>query len=262
MIIDQDLHIHTHLSPCGDCPESTIAAYKKEARAFGVTTLGITDHFREAGIPGGNAWYDKLDFNHISRIRAEIAGDPDRDVRVLFGAEAEYSPEIRDIAISEEHAKELDFFIVPHSHTHVIMPVEYRADHNRHIDFMITAFHDITESKLAKYVTAIAHPFEAGACSDKQDGILELISDDQFRDCFRKAAEKDIAVEINLGTLTARAPRYRESRFFRMFEIARDCGCKFTFGSDSHRPKHFSSITQGYAWAALLGLTDQDIRRV
>ena len=262
MIIDQDLHVHTHLSLCSECPEATIASYKKEARAFGITTLGITDHFREAGIPGGCEWYDKQGFDHISLIKEEIDLEPEDDIRVLFGAEVEYSPEIRDIAVSEEHAKELAFFIVPHSHTHIIMPKDYYGDHIKHIDFMIEAFYGIVESKLAKYVTAIAHPFEAGACSDKQNEILSLISDEQFRDCFRKAAEKDIAVEINAGTLTARAPRIKESRFFRMFEIARDCGCKFTFGSDAHRPEKFGRITECYAWAALLGLTEKDIRRI
>ena len=181
-------------------------------------------------------YYQTQNFEHISELKREIDATDTGDIKVLFGAEAEYDPVNHGIGVSEAVAEQLDFIIVPNSHTHMMMDVKYYETYELHRDYMIRALEEIATCKMSKYVKSIAHPFNPVQTSLADEiEILKIISDDMFKRIFALCAEKGIALEINTATMRNRfinAPYTEEHE--RMFAIGKACGCRFSFGSDAH----------------------------
>lgn len=271
MKITHDLHIHTHLSLCAPNKTGTVANYIESAKKQGLLKLGFTDHFwggelmpalyhaRTKSNP--TRYYRVQNFEYISQTKKEFHLAEGTGIQLLFGAEAEYNPYRRTVAIEPWQAEQMDFVIVPNSHTHMMMPRSLYQPVEKHIDFMFRAFYDIINCPLAKYVTSIAHPFHAVACPYGFRLPMELISDDRYKFAFDAAAEKGIAIEINLEQHVSSDPKpddyYEED--FRMFAIAKECGCKFTFGSDSHTLAMHKNCYVFDKAAERLGLCEDDI---
>ena len=277
MKITCDLHAHTHLSVCGqDC--STIARYVETALDFGLNTVGIADHMWDAEIPfppemrlsraagpSGEVvveWYRKQNVEHCRRILPEIAGTDTKGIRFLFGGEVDYAPG-RGAAISEREAEKLDFIIVPNSHTNHLMDKRWYESRERHAGFMLRAAMEICTGPVRQYVTALAHPFDAVCCPYPLWEIVEKVTDAQFREVFCAAQENGIAAEINGSCFVRMTPEeIPQSAMFRILSAARDCGCKFTIGSDSHSGDGRKSLAAAGLAAELLGLDEGDFLRI
>ena len=85
--------------------------------------------------------------------------------------------------------------------------------------------------------------------------MLSRISDNTFGELFEMAAKRGIGLEIN--------NRAKNEQSRRMWGVAKECGCKFTFGSDAHGAGQFLPHRErGQAMADRLDLTEADIFRV
>ena len=264
MKITQDLHMHTHLSSCAK-PEATLEAYIAQASSLGLDTLGIADHMWDENVPLSpddywHRFYHPQNLKHVLRAREEIQSLDTKGLRILFGAEAEYDPVRSDIALSEEAGEILDFVLVPNSHTHMMMPKGLYEPYQAHADFMVKATWDILNSPLAGYVTALAHPFDAVACPYDKTLLYPLISDSEYKEMFSAAREKNIAIEINTSSfLNKTNEEIRNHPKWAFFSLAKECGCKFTFGSDCHQPGSQQNILASDVIIDTLSLTDKDI---
>lgn len=265
MKITQDLHMHTHLSRCAK-PEATLEAYIAQATSLGLDTLGIADHLWDAavGLPESYSrchnFYEKQNVPHVLSLREEAKGIDTKGLRILFGAEAEYDPVKNNIALTEEAAQALDFIIVPNSHTHMIMQPSLYEPHQAHADYMLKAMRDILRSPISKYVTAVAHPFDAVCCPYDNHLLYPLISKSEYADVFTEAKEKGIAIELNTSSCKGKTnEEIKADSKWEIFHIAKECGCKFTFGSDCHHPDSQKSILGAKAICELLSLTDEDL---
>ena len=79
---------------------------------------------------------------------------------------------------------------------------------------------------------------------------------------FKKAAALGVGIELNTATFGFGNEAEMEA-VTAFYAHAKECGCKFTFGSDAHGPQQFLPHRQrGQAMADRLGLTDEDIFRV
>ena len=265
MKIIQDLHVHTHLSMCAErsaTPEAIIAQSKR----LGLRSIGIADHMWAAEIPypasapGGKVFYEMQPTTHAADARAEFGAIDCQGIEVLFGCETEYDLERRDIGLTEEEAKKMDFIIVPTSHTHMVMPTELYTPYQAHADFMLRAYKDVLHSPLVRYITAMAHPFAAVCCPYDNAVLFDLITDAQYREIFTESAARGVAVEINSACLEDSAEKIQAHPSMRMYRIAHDCGCKFTIGSDSHSDTEQGTLPRAALLADLLGLTEDDIQ--
>ncbi len=269
MNITHDFHIHTSLSFCAN-ESATIDAYVKIAKQIGLKKIGIANHFWDSKIPRIDTYYktkydvgfyDNQDFEHILKDKPEIEKYKNSCVEILFGAEAEYDPIRRGVGITEEVAEQLDFLLVPNSHTHATMPISMYEPYEKHLQFMIDAYNDILDCPISKYVTAMAHPFSAVACPYPNSILYDLMPDDEFKKLFYKTAKKGIAVEINTGVFRKLSPDEIElNPRIRMYKLAKESGCKFLFGSDAHSDdvhKNYISILQKIT--ELVGITESDI---
>lgn len=261
MKITNDFHLHTNLSLCAK-PEATLDLYAEKARRLGLKNLAITNHMWDHTIPDwDNEFYEVQDFSYVQKILSEMekASLKYPNVNFLFGCEAEYSFKHRRPAISPQIAEKMDVLLVPNSHTHLTMPKSYYEPHKKHIQFMIDAFMEIVNSDVAKFITAIPHPFMAVCCPYDNHLLLNEITDDEFKRCFDAAAKKEIALELNPNFLKNKSlSQMYDDPIFRMYRIGKECGCKFTVGTDAHGSDGHDNFHLIYVMIALLELKDDD----
>ena len=255
--LEHDFHVHTHLSSCAK-DSATIEHYVAKARELGIKKLGMADHMWDAAVPGASKWYAPQDFDHIRKIREEIDAVEHEGIEFLIGCECEYDYAHRGVALTEAVAEQLDFLIVPNSHTHMTMPKSLYESRRAHAEFMLQAFYDIINSPVSKYITAIPHPFMAVCCPYPNSEAIAAITDDEFRRCFAAAAEKGIAMEINPCHFRHALPALYESQLLRMYRFIRESGCRFTLGTDSHSDAGHDHYRQAYVAIGMLGLKEDD----
>ena len=262
MRILHDFHLHTNLSVCAS-REVTAADYVANARRLGLKKLGFSDHFWDAPIEGANKFYQPQNYEHIIQLKPELEKLRCDDIQFFFGCETEYDPFHHGVAITEETAEKLDFLLVPNSHTHMMMPKDCYEPYQKHADFMMQATCEILNSPVSRYITAIAHPFEAVACPYPNGLLIDLIPDDDFRRVFDVMAKRGIAFEINVSSMQKKTPdEIGRMSQIRMFRLAKQQGCRFLFGSDSHAADSHDAYGNADLVAGLLELKDEDIAEI
>ena len=278
MKITHDFHTHTYLSVCGD-ESATIEYYVSSAGKHGLKKIGISDHMWDARIPYPEAmrhsvqaekfgreavvdWYRRQDIYHCREILPELIAADNAGIRFYFGGEVDYCPGI-GAAITEEEAEKLEFMTVPNSHTHHLMYKDELMDPQKHADYMLRATMEICTAPTARYVTSLAHPFDAVCCPYPTERIMDLISDHQLEEVFCAAAEAGIAAEINTSNYNhCRDEEIRNHFMTRVLACAKNAGCSFLFGSDSHAFGEQDVITRGGLIADILGITEADLHPI
>ena len=265
MKFTQDIHVHTKLSACAK-PEAVAKDYLIQAKELGFDTIAFADHMWDKAVGEMGGFYQYQDVPHVLRLREQMTELDEAGIRYLIGCECEYDYAHHDIAISREGAEQLDHLLVPISHTHIVCPRDIRDDVAKHADFMFRAFMDVVESKNAKYVTAIAHPFAAVGCPYPKEDVMKLYTESMFRECFTAAAQADIAMEFNPFMFSAAKSNEKEDLldncFVQMLIIAKQCGCRFTYGSDKHSAVDYKRHERTEAAADAMGLTEEDIKLI
>ncbi len=268
MIINHDFHIHTVYSNDTD-KTATVENYVGLAKEIGMKKLGFAEHFWDEKIEGAFEFYKPLTFEHLLPSKEIIKACKDESVKVYFGCEVEYNPKILGPAITEEIAEQFDFITVPHSHSHETMPTEYYQSPQKHLDFILDAYYNILDSNISKYITSMAHPFcMVRRSPHSRKMLLGMTSDDTLKRMFDKTAQKGIAIEINTSDVMTDFSEFptleniNESSLMGMYRIAKECGCRFIFGSDSHSLVHLKIGLVGTVIAEALGLTEDDIANI
>lgn len=264
MNIRHDFHVHTVYSNDTD-KAATVENYVSLAKEIGIKKLGFAEHFWDEKIEGAFEFYKPLGFEHLLPSKEIIKSVKDDSIKLYFGCEVEYNPKISGPAITEETAEKFDFISVPHSHSHETMPTEYYQNPEKHLNFILEAYDNILESNISKYITFMAHPFCFVRCPYPRSVLIDMVSDDTLKRIFDKTAQKDIAIEINTSCVFTKGitnENIHESDLMRIFKIAKECGCKFIFGSDSHCIPHLKRVLEAGVIAEVLGLEDSDIANI
>lgn len=263
MKITHDFHTHTVYS--NDTGRSaTFPLYIERAKKLGLTHIGFAEHFWDDSIDGAFPFYLPLTRERMAEGRAEFESYKEDGLKLYFGCEVEYDPAHHAPAITEATAETFDFVLVPHSHSHTTMPKEYYDDPKKHCDFLVEAYNDIINSPVSRYVTGMAHPFALVRCPYPEKVLIDLVSDDTFRKMFDKTAEKGIAIEINTSCVFHgfTLDTVDLSPHLRIFRLAKECGCKFLFGSDSHNSHGLEITDQASRISEILGLCEDDIAAI
>ena len=211
------------------------------AREAGLDTVGFSNHFWDADVPGVNGWYTGLDFDYIMSIKDEIT-DHRPDVRVLIGCETEFPGKL---ALTKEHAPAFDYVLITTTHYH--QDAVFR-------DIPLDDFTEVRTLMVERFLlgvaagaelpvpTSMSHPFRPLGHFDKQDAALASIPDRMFLELFGFAAEKHISIEIHLGTMQHNIEREGDinPQSERMILLAKKAGCTFTFGTDEHNFRTFT----------------------
>lgn len=275
MKITHDFHIHTALSLCAN-KSATVEAYAATAKKLGLKKMGFSDHFWDDTYENAYAFFEKQvsqhdparfyipqNFEHLALIKPELEKVDFGETQIFFGCETDYDPVNRRPAISVETAEKFDFILMPNSHTHMMMPLPLYHPYEKHIEYMTQIYEDTLNSDVAGYITAMAHPFEAVCCLYDYNILVNMIPDDDLKRLFDKTANKGIAVEINVSSMGEKtAEQIENCAQMRLFRLARECGCKFIFGSDSHRDTGHATYSNATLVAELLDLKEDDIAEI
>ena len=135
--------------------------------------------------------------------------------------------------------------------------VEKKVDYVKFVsDFMVQSFRSLMNNETLKTYSdivpvSVAHPFQPVGSWPLRADMVALISDQTFGDLFEMAAKRGIGLEINTSAKTPETQR--------ICTIAKECGCKFTLGSDAHtREALKTKIFETDAGTDALGLTEYD----
>lgn len=265
MKITHDLHLHTYLSSCCHDKENMVVNRIIEAaHSIGLATIGFSDHVWMNPAIEPSPWYKPQDAAHIERLRDDIAAADSRGIKISFGCEADMRAP-GQYSITPEYAATLDHVLLSCSHFHMTKFVEQPEENTpagigQHL---IKFFVDGVNSGLA---TSIAHPFMPVGNYESLDAIIGSISDSQFSDACAEAAANSVALEITLGFLPKTQddgrPAFSLETPVRMITLAKEAGCKFTFGSDAHDIEKVIRLPRLQYFIEKCQLTENDICQV
>ena len=257
--IDHDFHVHTALSRCcsdeRQLPVNIIPAVKK----LGIARLGFTDHLWANPEYTPHEFYLPQTEKQIELLREKLQGVNPDGVKIYIGCEAEMIAPGK-FGILPALAESLDFVVLATDHFHFKGFVEQPpTDSDRDVAaHMLKFFRAGAQCKLA---TILAHPCFPLGYIERYDAIIATIPDNEFLDSFHVAAASDVALEITVSFL--RNPV--KNRFFsletpvRVISLAKQAGCKFVFGSDSHTIERLGRIHELEYFIRTVGLTESDI---
>ena len=265
--VDRDLHVHTHQSACcNDKDRMKPERILREAERIGVRTVGFADHLWANPDVPPNRFYQEQDERQVHNLRRDLQALAPSPVRALLGCEADtVAPGV--FGIRPELAASLDFVLISCSHFHMTGFVEQPADPGARglAEHLLTFFRSAVTSGLP---TAIAHPFKPLGFERQYDDAIAAISDAEFLEVLGLAAQHGVALEITvsflpripLGAIPGRT--WSLETPLRVLTLAKEAGCRFTFGSDSHALDELERIHELQSFVTHLGLTEADVARV
>lgn len=259
-IFDHDLHIHSVLSSCSSDPEQSPARILQYARAEGLSTVCLTDHYWDSAVPDTSKWYAPQNFEHISQSRP-LPTDP--RIRFLFGCETEMRAD-HTLGIPKERFADFDFVIIPTTHLHMTNHTITKEDSESleaRARLWAERFEALLSMELPFSKIGIAHlacPLLAPhGDREAYRTVLNMIPTETMEGLFKKAATLGIGIELNSADMNF--SEEETDTVLRMFRIAKTAGCKFYLGSDAHHPTALTSARPIFERAVnLLGLKETD----
>ncbi len=258
--IDHDYHMHSYLSPCtGDRRfEQTLEKMLAYGVKNGLKRIFVTDHYWDDTVPSMLDGYPSQNFALLSKALPLPQAE---ECEFLFGCETDMDKNGL-LGIPKERYDDFQFIIVPLNHLHFAFAcdptkksVEYLAK------IMEERFDTLMDMDLPFHKMGIAHLTDRLMYHEKKDGYLEVaeaISDDTWARLFKRAAEKGIGIELNI-VLNDLVDAERAKKIARPYLIAKEQGCKFYLGSDSHLPHEFDIAVERFTRVVdLLGLEESD----
>lgn len=241
-VADHDYHIHSTVSLCCHDDTQTPEAILDYAVKNGFSSVCLTNHFWDERVRSEAEWCDEHDFAHVSAVLPLPQAD---GTRFLFGAETDMDYN-NIVGISQERMDLFDFIIVSTTHLHLdgnTVKSEIRSPEE-------AAFHwlDKIEALLGKdmpwHRTGIAHLTTGHILKGRTHEVLQLLSDRSLYDVFGECAAKGAGIELNMKTI-GMSHEQREI-FLRPYFIAKECGCKFYLGSDSHKAAALTGTKENF----------------
>lgn len=237
-----DFHVHTGtVSTCAR-PTATADKYIDLCLQQGISSIGFSDHLWDTDV-SQSRMFPTNSYENNKKIYQTIPKDT-KGVKVFVGCETDVNV-YGQIGITKEHASELDYVLISMSHYHSpdvkFLGIDLN-DKKFMRKFAIDRFIRACESDFS-VPTVICHPFIPYG-TPLCDELLQEISDSDYLNCFKYAAEKNILIEIHW---TIKPQKLINSdngfsvEYLRMATLANEAGCKFTFGSDTHSLETFVS---------------------
>ncbi len=256
--IDHDLHIHSLLSTCSGDPLQSNENILKYAQHNSLKTICLTNHFWDRGAGESNDWYEPQDLAHIS---SALPLPQAKRIRFLFGCETELDKDLR-LGLTPENYDKFDFIVIPTTHLNNVgfnlSPEEAFNAVTRGLTW-VRRFEGVLNMNLPFHKVGIAHL----ACSliaptrEEYLDTLASVPEGEMRRLFTKAAALGVGIELNAADMSY--DKSEEDIVLRPFRIAKECGCKFYLGSDSHHPEDFKHAIPAFKRAIkMLRLTEAD----
>ncbi len=257
-IFDNDMHIHSYLSPCSGNPAQTAERILQYGIEEKLRLLVLTDHFWDGGVPlENNGWR-----NNDVKDNAKILPLPQADgIAFLYGAEADMSWDHR-LGLRKETFSNFDFVTVAINHLHMknftapdnlVTYDDYRRAFLTRADILFASDIPLRRCGLAHLTCSLGFGYNPGHVD-----FYRTFEDAEWRSIFDRAAAYGTGIELNFPVFSYTEKELDEV-ILRPYRIAKECGCRFFFGSDAHSPEGFSGMRRAAERIIdLLELTEDD----
>ena len=260
MKVDIDTHLHTPLSKCCFDQQETIENVASLLAGRGYRLLAVTDHVWGHPTVAPNEWYarhpeqgtlEQADYihTHASEFPLTVLASCEADMKApgIYGITDAMREKLDVIMLSTDHFQLRDF---------VEQPSEVTPDNLAKL--MMKFFRAAVKESGAQI---FSHPLFTSSYGEYYDRTMDCIGDAELLDALGEAAAKGIALEINAMLLYGCVSKdtFKWETLLRVFSLAKQAGCKFTFGSDAHKMEHFNYDYLSAKMADEAGITEQDI---
>ena len=254
--IDHDYHIHSTVSGCCYDPQQTPENILKYAEEKGLSKIVLADHFWDRLSRGDERFcWKQYDSSSMESLKSALPLPESDKVEFVFGCEADMDENL-NIGVHESNYDTFGFIVVSTTHFHFWYGSEVSVSERAKL--YIKRFEKLLESDLPLNKVGIAHlttHLIANQTPSPYLEVLDKVSDATYYDLFRGAKEAGIGIELNFKKCADEA----FERVLRPFFIAKDCGCKFYVGSDSHSLDAFEPAYATIERAIKkIGLTEDD----
>ena len=268
-ILDHDLHIHSGGSMCSGDPEQTPARILQYAADEGYSVVALTDHFWDETVPmprggWGPDFYTSQNWEHICKQLPLPRHDT---IRFLFGAEVDMTLD-GTVGIGPERLAQMDFLLISISHFHCTdftIRGEDAATPEGRARVLLDKLEQVLDRPLPWHKIGLAHLAGqklGGGDPANHCEVLRLVQGERLTALFRKAAALGVGIELNTATFNFGSEE-EEQAVIGFYAHAKECGCRFFFGSDAHGAGQFLRHRErGQKMADALGLREEDIFRV
>ncbi len=245
--IDHDYHIHSFLSSCAKDPAQDEQFILAKAKELGLSRICITNHYWDSAVPGASKWYLPQNFDHISR---SLPLPKDDGVQFLFGCETEMDKHMT-VACPPSRYDDFEFIIIPTTHLHMTGLTIDEADDSieararlwgERLDALLDRPLPFHKVGLAHLTTCLINWRRRSM--EEYFATLDAIDEREAARLFSKAAARGCGIELNLNDM--RNAGEDIDKTLHLFHVAKDCGCKFYLGSDSHETQEFDGFCELY----------------
>lgn len=257
--IDHDYHLHSYLSPCGNCPEQTTASILEYAKKNKLEKICLTDHYWDSLVPTTDAGYKNSHFGHISQA---LPLPQDKDVTFYFGCEGEMDKDF-NVSVPPQRYNDFDFILIPTTHLHcvgVTIAEEYATDEQMKAKIWVERIDRLLDQDLPFHKLGIPHLATSLIHNVSREGffrVLDAIPTSELERVFTRVAAAGCGIELNRDDFCFF--ENEKDSVLRIFKVAKGCGCKFFLGSDAHTPVPYRYVISVFERAInLLDLTESD----
>lgn len=257
MKITIDSHFHTTLSDCCSDPAMTVENVAKHLASRGFQLIAVTDHIWDNSAITPNNFYKLHPACNILKQAQHIRAGK-FPLKVLAGCEADMRAP-GEFGITQSLREKLDLVIMASDHFHMHKFVEQPNPVTpENVGRLILKF--FRSAATSGLADVLAHPLFPCGFVQLYDRAVATISDDEFLEICGEAAFRGVAMEINSSILrTAVDNHCSPETTERIFTLAKQAGCRFTFGSDAHQMTTFDDIALSEHFADRIGLTEADL---
>jgi len=241
-IADHDFHIHSTVSRCCRDENQTPEAILNYAKENGFKKICLTNHFWDENVRSEAEWIDEHNYSYVSSV---LPLPKDDNIDFLFGCETDMDFN-NVLGVSEERFDAFDFIIVATTHLHldgntVRTKIETPEEAAYH---WIDKIDNLLLKDLPFDKIGIAHLTTGHILKNRVSEVLSLIPDATMYSIFNECSRKGAGIELNVKTINMTDEQ--KQIFLRPYFIAKECGCKFYLGSDSHKASALVSAKENF----------------
>lgn len=241
-IADHDFHIHSTVSRCCKDENQTPEAILSYAEENGFRKICLTNHFWDETVKSEAEWIEEHSYSYLTSV---LPLPQKNGIDFLFGAEIDMDYN-GVLGISPERLSTLDFVTVATTHMHLAgnSVREKISTPEEASEIWLEKIRNLLSMPLPFHKMGLAHMTTGHILKEKTPEVIKLLTDNDLYEIFSDCAEKGLGIELNTKTIFNSDEE--KDILLRPYFIAKDCGCKFYLGSDSHKTEALDRATENF----------------
>ncbi len=241
-IADHDFHIHSTVSRCCKDPGQTPDRILRYAKENDFNKICLTNHFWDEKVESEAEWIEEHGYSYLTSV---LPLPESEGINFLFGAELDMDYN-GVLGISEEILSGLDFVTVATTHMHLDGNTvrEKIKTPEEGAEIWLEKIRTLLKKDLPFHKMGIAHITTGHILKEKTPEVIKLLTDEDLYNVFTACAAKGLGIELNTKTIF-NSDEEKEI-LLRPYFIAKDCGCKFYLGSDSHKTSALDAAKENF----------------